>query len=144
MASTPDGAGPPRKTPWRDRANPRKVKLARFITGVILLVGGILVEAAIWTVLVNFGIGLMGLIPYSLYLFVGALFLVSTRNVETEDEPSSELPYWSSEVVSRSIRGAERNRNIILQIIAWLIWGHFMASLFAIYGILEVVSSFGF
>lgn len=131
--------------PWRYRASPFQLDLAIAITALVLTAIGAIIEIVTSVLLSRVMDGYIVLGLWFAYLTVGVIYLVSQRNSvpdSLDSEPDNPLG-WPFEVIGRVIRGRDRQRHLALQIIVWLLIGHFMVTGIAIYGVIEGIGSFG-
>jgi len=129
------------KPPWSKRADPKKVKIAQIITTLFLFVVGIIIHIFIWDFFVTRGLASVGLVAYLLYLVLGIIYLVYLHQKRRKE---SSVYSWSIDVLGSSIRGPNRDRNLFLQIMSWLLWGQFMFPSVVVYAIGQGAGDLGF
>lgn len=127
------------KPPWRERTSARKLLAAKIVTALFLVAVGAIIQLLLVGWLSGSRAATVALILWLAYLAVGVVVLVRLRG-----RPPQQRDMWSVTVLSRTVRGRDGQRNLVLQILAWLAIGHLMCTAVIVYAVIEAIGSLGF
>lgn len=127
------------KPPWRERTSSGKLLAAKILTAVLLVALGAIIQLLLLGWSSGTRAGTVLLIIWVAYLAVGVVMLVRLRG-----RPPRQRDMWSVSVLSRAVRGRDGQRNLVLQILAWLAVGHLMCTAVIVYAVIEAIGSLGF
>jgi hypothetical protein len=127
------------KPPWRERTSSGKLLAAKIVTAVLLVALGAIIQLLLLGWLSGSRAGTVLLALWVAYLAVGVVTLVRLRG-----RPPQQRDMWSITVLSRTVRGCDGQRSLVLQILAWLAVGHLMCTAVIVYAVIEAIGSLGF